>query len=336
MTLQEEPIDPDIPIVDSHHHLFDEDDGLLAKICDRSRFLVGEYADYVSDGHNVVASIVVEGHTRYRADGPERLRVVGETEFLNDQGAIGASGLRHGVRVAAGIIGGTDLRQGDAVREVLEAHLAVAPNRFKGIRQHALWDADPTIFGDMFDHAAHLYLEDAFRDGFRHLAPLGLSFDALVLAPQLADVAALARSFPETSIVLNHLGHPLGIGAHAGKLEEEYPAWQKDMNDIASCQNVTVKMGGLGSFASGSPTFRADPPASSEVLAAEWRPYAEHTVELFGADRVMFETNVPTDGSGPFNTVCNAYKRIVAGCSEDERRQIFAGTAASVYRLDSA
>jgi L-fuconolactonase len=119
-------------------------------------------------------------------------------------------------------------------------------------------------------------------------------------------------------------------------MEEEFPAWRKNMVEIAGCPNVTVKMGGLGSFLAGSSTFRQDPPADSETLAAEWRPYAEETIELFGADRVMFESNLPTDGSGLFTSVCNAYKRITAGCSSAERRQIFAGTAADAYRLDLA
>ncbi|WP_200914561.1 amidohydrolase [Aeromicrobium sp. Leaf272] len=202
------------------------------------------------------------------------------------------------------------------------------------MRQEALWDEDESIVGAVFDHGPGMYLGENFRRGFAHLAPLGLSFDAFVLSPQLTDILALARDFPETSIVVDHLGHPVGIGRHTGKLEEEFDQWRADMAAIAACENVTVKMGGLGSFLSGSPTFLADPPASSETLAAEWRPYVETSVELFGADRMMFESNLPTDGSGPFGHVCNAYQRITAGCSQSEREAIFAGTAKRVYRLE--
>ncbi len=333
-TEHEVPIDPDLPVVDCHHHLFDKASDWLEQITGRRRFLIDEYTDFVSDGHNVIATVAVESHGMYRAGGPEELRVVGETEFLNGQAAMAATNLYHGVQLAAGIVGAADLRRGKAVKAVLEAHREAAPKRFKGIRYEAMWDADPAVLGTMFNNPAQLYLDDTFRAGFAELAPLGLSFDAFVLAPQLADITDLANAFPGTRIILNHLGQPVGIGSHAGRLEAEYPDWRQHISNIAKCDNVVVKMGGLGAFLAGSPTFRSSPPASSEVLAAEWRPYAEAAVELFGADRVMFESNLPTDGSGAFNVVCNAYKRIVADCSESERRDIFAGTATRVYRLD--
>jgi len=334
-TEPEAPIDPAIPIIDSHHHLFDMASEWLMNITSHRRFLIEEYTDFVSDGHNVVASIAVESHGMYRASGPEALRVVGETEFLNGQAAMGASGLYKGIRVAAGIVASADLTQGESVRPVLEAHIEAAPRRLKGIRHEAMWDDDPAVLGGMFKAGPQLYLDGAFRRGIAQLAPLGLNFDAFVLAPQLGDITDLARGFPETQIVLNHLGHPLGVGVHAGRMAEEFPEWRRHMTDIAACENVSVKMGGLGSFLSGSPTFRSSPPASSGVLAAEWRPYAETAVELFGATRLMFESNLPTDGSGPFGTVCNAYKRILAGCSDRERRLIFAESATSIYRLDA-
>lgn len=331
----ESAIDPEIPVVDSHHHLFDRAGDEMVKITDQRRFLIEEYTESLGSEHKVVASVAVEAQMMYRVSGPEELRVVGETEFLNGQAAMGATGLYGGVRVGAGIVGSADLRQGEEVRRVLEAHLEAAPHRFKGIRQEGLWDEGLTLLGGLSSEP-HLYADTAFRRGFAQLAPLGLSFDAFVLAPQLNDVRDLAHAFPETRIILNHLGQPVGIGTHEGRLEEEFPAWRNNMAAISGCPNVTVKMGGLGSYLTGSPTFRQDPPAGSEVLAAEWRPYAEEAITLFGADRVMFESNVPTDGSGPFTSICNAYKRITAGCSSAERQKIFAGTAADVYRLDLA
>jgi predicted TIM-barrel fold metal-dependent hydrolase len=328
----ESPLDPGLPVIDSHHHLFDQASDFLVRVTNRHRFLIKEYTELAAS-HNVVATVAVEARAMYRAGGPQHLRVVGETEFLNGQAARGATGLYRGIRVAEGIVGKADLRLGAAVREVLEAHLEAAPKRFMGIRQEGMWDADPAVLGDMHDNPPHLYLQEDFRRGFAQLAPLGLSFDAFVLAPQLTDVLDLAQSFPDTTIVLDHLGQPVGVGVHAGKLDEEYSEWRTSVAKIACCPNVVVKMGGLGAFLTGSASFRAEPPATSEALAAEWRPYAEEVIELFGADRVMFESNLPTDGAGTFNSICNAYKRITAGCSHQERRQIFAGTAAAVYRL---
>ncbi len=337
MALDEEPpIDPGLPIIDAHHHLFDHASDGFAFVTKRRRFLIDDYLQFVGEKHNLIATVAVECHTMYSADGPQELRAVNETEFLNGQAAMSRTGLYGSARVAAGILGWADLRQGHEVKAVLEAYLAAAPNRFRGIRQEGMWDADPSVLGAMSAKGPHQYQDDDFQRGFAELAPLGLTFDAFLLAPQLADATTLARSFPDTSIVLDHLGHPVGIGAHAGRLEEEFVDWRENMTDLATCPNVFIKLGGLGTFLSGSPTYRCDPPASSETLAAEWKPHAETAIELFGADRVMFESNIPTDGSGSFNVVCNAYKRIMAGCSDAERADVFAGTAARVYRLDLA
>lgn len=330
----EAPLDPDLPIVDAHHHLFDHASDGFAAITKRRRFLIDDYVEYVGSEHNLVATVAVEAHGMYAADGPPELRAVNETEFLNGQAAMSRTGFYGAARIASGIIGWADLRQGPDVRAILEAYLSAAPNRFRGIRQEGMWDADPSVLGGMSTRGAHQYLDDDFRRGFAELAPLGLTFDAFLLAPQLADATDLARRFADTTIVVDHLGHPVGIGAHTGRLQDEFEDWRKNMTDLSGCPNVYVKMGGLGTFLSGSPTYRAEPPASSETLAAEWKPYAETAVELFGAGRVMFESNVPTDGSGFFNVVCNAYKRILAGCSDAERADVFAGTAARVYRLD--
>lgn len=331
---QNEVLDPDLPVIDCHHHLFDcLGEGLAAHI-GVSRFLLDDYLAYIGDSHKVIASVVVEARTMYRADGPPHLRPAGETEFLNGQAAMAASGRYGPCRVAAGIVGYADLRLGESIKELLEAHIAAAPERFKGIRHEGIWDADESILGGLFDVDESMYFTDEFRQGFAHLAPLGLSFDAFVLSPQLADIADLARAFPDTQIIVNHVGSPVGIGVHASCVKEEYPQWERDMGDIAACPNTVVKLGGLGSSLLGSRFYRSDSPPSVEMLVEEWKPYVERAIELFGPYRCMFESNVPTDGSGGFNLVCNAYKTMTRSYSADERAAIFAGTAARVYRLN--
>ena len=228
----------------------------------------------------------------YRTDGPEWLRPIGESEFLNGQAAMAASCVHGPCRVAAGIVSYADLRRGEAVHEVLQAHIAAAPGRFRGIRQEAMWDADETILGGLFDTGEGLYGRDEFRRGFACPTPLGLSFDAFVLEPQLADVADLARAFPDTSIILDHIGNPVGIGRHAGTLEASYDRWLAAVAEIAACPNVNVKLGGLGSFFSGFGSFLARTAYCSERLADEWRPYVVAALDLFGADRAMFESNI--------------------------------------------
>lgn len=330
----EEPIlFPDLPVIDSHHHIFDWLEPRLADFLKMRRLLADDYALAVSDGHNVVASVIMEARSTHRSDGPAEMRSVGETEFHNGQAAMAASGRYGRCRVGAGLVGNVDLRAGDVVRSVLEAHIAAAPSRLKGIRQEGVWDADSAVHGEIFNVPAHLFGDSDFRAGFAHLAPLGLSFDAFVLEPQLADVTSLAQAFPETQIILNHVGNPVNIRGYHGRRAELFPQWQRDMTDIARLPNTSVKLGGLGTFLFGSSFYRTDPPATMAMLVEEWRPYVEIAIELFGADRCMFESNMPTDGSGTFRTVCNAYKYMTRDCSEADRAAIFAGTAARIYRL---
>lgn len=331
----EPALDPLLPVVDTHHHLYDRlPDALLSLGGGRKRYLLEEFLADATDGHRVVASVHVDGGSMYRVDGPVEYRVVGETEFINGQAAMSASGLYGPCRVAAAMVGTTDLRLGDHVKGVLEAHVAAGNGRFRGIRQTGAWDRDRAIFGGMFKNDAGLYRDPAFRRGFAHLEPLGLSFDAFVLSTQLDDVASLATSFPNTRIVLDHVGGPIGIGPYSGRLAEMFPAWKRGIQEIARCPNVTMKLGGLGSYINGFSTFGVQPPATSAALAADWAPYVEASIEAFGAGRCMFESNYPVDsGAGSYGTILNAYKRITAACSPSERADIFAGTAMRVYQL---
>ncbi|GGC43054.1 hypothetical protein GCM10011371_33100 [Novosphingobium marinum] len=162
---------------------------------------------------------------------------------------------------------------------------------------------------------------------------MGLVFDAFVLAPQMMEVADLAGRFPSTPIVVEHLAVPVGIGRFAGKREDEFPNWHAGMASLAEHENIVMKVGGLGSYISGFNSFMAEPAFSSEQLADEWRPYVETAIELFGADRCMFNSDLPTNRSGSFVRLSNAYKRITASCSEDEKDAIFSKTAARVYDL---
>jgi predicted TIM-barrel fold metal-dependent hydrolase len=182
---------------------------------------------------------------------------------------------------------------------------------------------------------AGLYLSESFRRGFRRLAPMGLSFDAWLLEPQLPDLIALARAFPETAIVLDHVGTPLGLGRYEGRLAERFPIWRDNIRELARSPNVAVKLGGLGIAFCNFPSFLAEPRAPSEQLAAEWGPYIETCIAAFGVGRCMFESNFPVDmGSCSYATLWNAFKRIAGGCSADEKAALFSGTATRVYRLE--
>ena len=218
----------------------------------------------------------------YKADGPVDLRPVGETEFVNGVAAMSASGGYGETRACAGIVTRADLLLGDGVKPVLEAHIGAGGGRFRGIRNSASFEEDREVLGPLNRVEAGLYRSDNFREGFGHLAPMGLSFDAWLLEPQLPDVIDLARAFPDTTIVLDHVGTPLGRASYSGLLEERFGVWRDNIRELARSENVVVKLGGLAMAFCNFPSFLSEPRAPSEQLAREWAPYIETCIGAFG------------------------------------------------------
>jgi predicted TIM-barrel fold metal-dependent hydrolase len=298
------------------------------------RYLLEDVLADTGSGHRIEATVFVQCRAMYNADAEERLAPVGETEFVNGIAAMSASGLYGPTRIAAGIVGFAELRLGASVQEVLEAHVRAGNGRFRGVRQISAWDADPAILGALSMTPPGLLHDPDFRAGFAQLAPLGLSYDAWLLEPQLDDVVDLARAFPDTQIVLDHAGSPLGIGPYAGRRDELFPRWRARMAAIGACPNIAVKVGGLAMECVGFGTDAAERSASSEELAELWRPYVESCIELVGVDNCMLESNFPVDGgSCSYSTLWNAFKRITTSASPDEKSALYAGTARRVYRL---
>jgi predicted TIM-barrel fold metal-dependent hydrolase len=321
-----EPVlDPELPIIDTHHHLLERPD---------LRYLLTEFLADAGTGHNVVATVHVEVNSMYRADGPEEMRPVGETEFVSGAAAMSASGGYGPTRIAAGIVGFADLTLGDRVEPVLEAHVRAGGGRFRGVRHAAGWDASDVIGNSHGITAPSLYLRPDFRAGLRRLTALGLSLDAWLFHPQLADVIDLARAFPDANIVMNHVGGPLGYGPYDGKRDEVFASWKASMTELARCPNVTVKLGGMLIRLAAFGYLTGPAPLSSSELAAHWSPYMRTAIDLFGADRCMFESNFPVEKMGTgYAALWNAFKRIAAGASADEKLALFSGTARRVYRL---
>ena len=341
----EDILEPDLPIVDPHHHLWDlrpvmhlrPRTGALFDDLIRGvpLYLFDELKTDLTSGHNIRATVFLECHAMYKADGPEWLRCVGETEFVNGVAAMSASGTYGALRACAGIVGSCDLRDHHNVPKILEAHIAAGGGRFRGIRQGAAWDADPVVLGGIARVGEGLFRDANFRKGFAHLKTYGLSFDAWLLQPQLPDLVDLARAFPDTQIVLDHVGAPLGIGSYKGRREELFPAWKKSIHELGLCDNVVVKLGGLAMPFPGFASYKSDPPASSEQLAGEWKPYIDTCIEAFSPKRAMFESNFPVDsGSCTYRTLWNALKRCAATYSAAEKTALFSATAARVYRID--
>jgi len=321
----EEVIEPDLPIVDPHHHLWDRAG---------DRYLLPELMADIASGHNVVATVFVEARVMYRADGPEELRSLGETEFVNGVAAMSASGGYGTTRACAGIVGKIDLRIGSRAKGILEQHIARAGGRFRGIRNGSAWHKEG-IKATTANPPPELLLDRSFREGFAVLSKLGLSFDAWLLHTQIDELTDLARAFPDTTIVMDHVGGPIGIGSYVGKRQEVFEHWRKSLQALARCSNVNVKIGGLGMHLFGF-EFHADPqPPLSRSLAEAWKPYVETCIEAFGAERCMFESNFPVDkGSCSYLALWNAFKRIAANHSAAEKKALFSGTASRIYRLD--
>jgi len=322
---EEEPIVRDLPIVDPHHHLRDRPGPL---------YLLPELLRDITRGHNIQATVVVECSAMFRAQGPLELRSVGETEFVNGIAAMSASGSYGPTRVCAGIVGFVDMRLGNRVRSVLEAHIAAGGGRFRGIRNQVSWDEYDGLKNVRGLNAPNVLLDPAVRRGAACLADFDLTFDVHCLFTQLTDVFDLASAVPQTTIILDHTGGPAHIGPYAGRRAEVFAQWKSRMQELARLPNVVVKIGGLGTEATGFNIHLEETRPSSERLAGLWRPYIETCVELFGPNRCMFESNFPPDKKTcDYGILWNAFKRVASQYAAADKAALFHGTAATVYRL---
>jgi len=320
-------LEPDLPIIDTHHHLWQRGN-------DWPYFLPELLAD-LNTGHNIVATVFEECRSMYRAGGPEEMRPVGEVEFVAGIAAMSASGNYGPIKVAQGIVAYADLALGDQVEPVLEALIRAGGSRVKGVRYSVGYDADTTIGNSRPDSAPHIYARPDVRAGVAKLAAHGLVLDAWCYHPQLQDVIDLARALPQATICMCHVGGVLGYGAYAGKKDEVHAAWRASMGELAKCPNVSVKIGGMLNRGAALDFRDLPAPPNSAAWAAAWRPYVEPCIELFGADRCNFESNFPVDKMGTgYATLWNAFKRITAGCSTDEKLALYSGTAKRLYKLD--
>jgi predicted TIM-barrel fold metal-dependent hydrolase len=325
----EEALEPELPICDPHHHLWDQ-----RHEREQERYLLDEILDDIAGGHNVVSTVFIECGAMFKPDGPEAYRCVGETEFVNGIAAMSASGAYGKARIADGIVGTVDLRLGDKAADVLDAQIAAGGGRFCGIRRGAFWHASPEIQNHRTNPPEHLLLQDDFRAGFKHLAPRKLSFEVWCAHTQIPDAVSLARAFPDTTIVLDHFGGPIGTGPYAGKQDEVFAWWRTQIDELAKCPNVVAKLGGLNMEVNGYGwEHRPQPPTSAE-LAQATRRWFEHTIDRFGPNRCMFESNFPVDKlSCSYTVLWNSFKLLSKTYSADERAAMFYGTAARVYRL---
>lgn len=325
----EAPIDPDMPIIDAHHHLIHRGS---------HRYLFHEYLHDAMGGHNIRASVYVESRQMYKASGPEHLKAIGEVEFANGAAAMGASDTYGSCRVNAGIVGFADLRLGDRLEEVLDGHERAGGGRFRGIRFTTFHD-DADDYMEFTSQTSKqpkaLLLDAQFQDGIRRLGRRGLTYDAIIFQHQLPELAAAARACPDTIFVLNHMCFALGIGRYAARRAEVFEEWKRGLAEAAKCPNIVVKTGGMGIPFWGFDFHKRPNLTPSTELAAAWAPYFNTCIEVFGPDRCMMESNFPADARGcDFVSLWNALKRIAAQYSPSEKTALFSGTAARIYKIE--
>ena len=322
--VQEDIVDPERPIIDTHHHLW-ENTSMWG------RYVLDDLWADTESGHNIEKTVFIDCRSGYRTDGPEHLRPVGETEFV--AGVAAASAERAGAATIAAIVSHANMRLGAAVEEVLAAHEEAGRGLFRGIRHAGPSDSTGTLTNAGRGWPCP-YGEADFREGVRTLGKLGYTYDTWHFFHQNRDYLALAQAVPDTTMILDHFGTPLGVGAYAGRQEEIFAQWKDDIAAIAECPNVFAKLGGLAMPDNGFGWDKRDTPPTSDEFAAAQRRYYLHTIECFGPERCMFESNFPVDKlSVSYHVMWNGMKKIVADFGEEEKHAMFRGTAEKVYRL---
>lgn len=319
--VKEAILDPEQRIIDPHHHLWLESSFTKGK-----PYLLKEFWDDTQSGHRIEKTVFVECNASYYETGPEYLRPVGETEFVARLAK--ESNQANGKPVIAGIVARADLRQLSTLERLLEAHEQAAEGLFRGIRHTG---ANRNLTTD-----TNLFISEDFKEGVRRLGNLSYSYESFHFHYQLKDFYTVAKSAPNTTIIVNHLGTPLGIDEYANQKETVFKEWQKDITALAELPNVYMKLGGMALPATGFGWHEADKPVSSDELVKAQQHYYLHAIEAFGVKRCMFESNFPVDKlSVSYHVLWNGFKKIVQDFSDTEKDALFYGTAEQVYKLDS-
>ena len=321
----EEVIDPDRPIIDPHHHLWKKRFG--------RNYLLEDLWHDTGSGHNVVKTVFVECRAFYHREGPEYLKPLGETGFISELASISATSENHAT--VAGIIGHADLTlEKSKLNELIEQHIQVCSGKFCGIRHAGAYDSRP---GDLLipgPAPRDLYQNRSFKTGLKFLGSMGITYDTWHYHHQNSDFIELAQAVPECNIVLDHFGTPLGEGIYRPHREEIFQNWKEDMRRLARLPNIYVKLGGLAMPDNGFRWHRSEkPPSSDEIIAQQGRYYL-HMIDCFGPERCMFESNFPVDRlSVGYHVLYNAFKKMTRNFSEQEKHDMFFGTAEKVYSL---
>ena len=329
--IQEEIREPDLSIIDPHHHLWH---GPREEMGENNpyRYLLEDLWSDTGSGHNIKKTVFIDCGQEYHEEGPDAFKPVGETEFVL---AIAKEAQKDSSKAQiAGIIGHADMMLGDSSKEVLEAHIEKGEGLFRGIRHSGGWDSDEAVKNAHSEPTERIYLEDQFQRGLEQLIDLNMVFDTWHYHNQISDLAVLAKALPSLKIVHDHFGGPLGIGPYEGQQDQIFGQWKDDITELSECPNVYSKLGGLAMPINGWNWHKRDLPASSNELVNAHQRYYSHTINTFGVERCMFESNFPVDKQSiSYHVLWNAFKKMSANFSEEEKKYLFHDTAAEFYSL---
>ena len=327
----EDAILPDLPIIDPHHHLWDAGFG---------RYYVEELLkDIKSSGHNVESTVYIMSSSNtkiYAKDGPEEFRPLSEIKFATDEAKRADLIPNNHVKVNASIVGSVDLTFGKKLKPVLEKAINISEGRLKGIRMLLASHQDPRINSGAVRSDLGLMLHPNFIDGAKCIQNADLSLDFWIYHTQLYEMEQIARALPDLTIILNHVGGPIHLGEYEGKQALTHREWRSAMMRLAKIPNINVKLGGLGMAVNGAKFHENNNPPNSTQLSNIWKPWIYETLDMFGFDRCMFESNFPVDkGSCSYGVLWNAFKILAKDMSEDEKNKLFKQNASRIYKIKS-
>ena len=326
---REHPLYPDLPIIDPHHHLWDVGFG---------KYYVEELLnDINTSGHNIKATVYIMSSSNtkiYSKEGPEEYKTLREIEFATKEGKRSDLIPNNNVKVNASIVGSLDLTHGNKLKPVIEKGIEVSEGRLKGIRMLLASHKDPRIISGAVKSDLGLMLHPNFIEGAKCLQDAGLSLDFWIYHTQLLEMERIAKALPDLNIILNHIGGPIHIGEYEGKHAQTHREWRPAMMRLSRLPNINVKLGGLGMALNGAKFNLNDQPPSSIELSDTWKPWIYETLNMFGVDKCMFESNFPVDkGSCSYGSLWNAFKIIANEMSEDEKNKLFYENAAKTYKI---
>ena len=321
--VKENIVEPEMPIIDPHHHLWD-DRG--------STYLVEELQADTGSGHKVVKTVYMECGWAYKEDGPKHLRVVGETKAVVEQAK---KSRETGGAVISAIVSRADLRLGEELIEVLDAHQEASDGLFRGIRHAGARAEHPEALTIPGGAPKGLFEDTDFLSGVKVLGRNGYTYDTWHYHYQNREFLEMVKKIPDTKIILDHFGTPLGVGPYANKKEEIFHQWRLDIKEISKIDNVFIKIGGMAMPDNGYGWNLRDKPATSDEFVEAQSRYYLHAIDCFGPERCMMESNFPVDRmSLSYHVLYNGLKKIVQDFSDDEKNHMFYKTAESVYSVE--